>query len=275
MGKRNKHLAQTPMFWVSIILPIGIGIILGIVIATGTDLGQACASSQCIQNFMDHFKFPIAIMGLSIPCVAIWAAVHRSIENSVQIEEVIKNNRFGNYLKHREGFDKLIENWAARFEASEAPLVMQSSIIYTSLFPHSGFQSIDWYGQPDIDFVDVLNERVEILMGRLSAREFDFDKYFMALSQLFVLLGINFKRYHPVFLKSDDDVLLFVPAGLKVEEGLVKLTVLCLSLVELVRTYIGINRSDDISFGGYVPKLIGEIERAVDRYEVMNVVGQG
>ena len=272
---KHKHLAQTWMFWIALLVPIGAGGILALVIVSGTALGQGCASSQCVQNFFSHFKFPITIMGLSVPFVAMWAAVHRSIEVSAQTEEAIRNNRFGNYLKHREGFEKLMRSWGERLGESKAPVVVQPSLLYMSLFPKSGFQRKDWYGEPDQEFVSGIERDVRLIMDQISGDSFDFEEFFEGLSTLFIKLGFNFKRYRPLHLSQKTSVIIFVPAELGGTEGIIKLVAECFSMVEMIRSYIGVNNSSDLNIGPYIGRLYSRVELGSHQYVTINHIFEG
>nr|NLU60051.1 hypothetical protein [Pseudomonas sp. BIGb0427] len=53
-------------------------------------LDQHAGPQFVLKNFFGHFKIPLTIMGLSLPFVAMVAAIHRSIEAATQIEVALK-----------------------------------------------------------------------------------------------------------------------------------------------------------------------------------------
>lgn len=131
---------------------------------------------MCTKLFY-RFKFPITIAGLSLPFVALVAAIQRSKETSLQISlasmqygEAIKNNRFGNYLKHREGFDKLIEgyNKRAKGETVQKP-VIETPSLYADLFSDSGFNNQNWHGQHNIKLFEAIETNSVTLLFQMQA----------------------------------------------------------------------------------------------------------
>ncbi|NMY95616.1 hypothetical protein [Pseudomonas proteolytica] len=152
-GISHKPLSQTVSFWLALTIPIICGLALGVVIGVNSSLGDICFSSSCINYFIDVYKVPIAISGFSLPLVAMVAAVQRSKEAFVQISyghrqysEAVSNNRVGNFLKHREGFYKLVENFC-NVESSNrvsCTVLVDVGYLYMRLFPSNSFKSLDF-----------------------------------------------------------------------------------------------------------------------------------
>lgn len=158
----HKPLASTTLFWCALLAPLSVGGGLGLLIFFSTDLGGFCGESVCVRNFFDAFKFPLAIMGSSLPLVAMVAAVHRSKEAALQIAEVIKNNRFGNYLKHRETFEKLVDAFCARHGASiDTKVGVRSHRLYARLFPRSGYGVLEWAGEHDVECWEKVESKIK------------------------------------------------------------------------------------------------------------------
>ncbi|MBD8095283.1 hypothetical protein IFT48_35350 [Pseudomonas fluorescens] len=149
----HKPLSQTVSFWFALSTPIVLGVALGVAIGVNSSLGDVCFSSVCINYFIEVYKVPITISGLSLPLVAMVAAVQRSKEAFVQIEngqkqyfEAVNNNRFGNFLKHREGFYKIVENFR-EIESSNRDsieVLVDVGYLYIRLFPKSSFRSLEF-----------------------------------------------------------------------------------------------------------------------------------
>jgi hypothetical protein len=110
-----------------------------------------CFSSECWGYFFQLYKMPITIAGTSIPAAAIIATLHRSHETAIQIsmsfrqyEEAVNNNRFGNFLKHREGFIKHMEGVVIGLEHKGVKCNVDSGALYHAAFPKNGFESFEW-----------------------------------------------------------------------------------------------------------------------------------
>lgn len=149
----HKPLSQTVSFWLALATPIVLGVGLGVVVGLNSSLGGLCFSTTCINYFIEVYKVPITISGLSLPLVAMVAAIQRSKEAFVQIEngqkqysEAVSNNRFGNFLKHREGFYKLVENFreieSNNRDSSE--VLVDVGYLYIRLFPKNSFRSLEF-----------------------------------------------------------------------------------------------------------------------------------
>lgn len=149
----HKPLSQTVSFWLALATPIVLGLGLGVVIGMNSSLGGVCLSTICINYFIEVYKVPITISGLSLPLVAMVAAIQRSKEAFVQIRngqkqysEAVSNNRFGNFLKHREGFYKLVENFreieSNNRDSSE--VLVDVGYLYIRLFPKNSFRSLEF-----------------------------------------------------------------------------------------------------------------------------------
>ncbi|VVQ30531.1 hypothetical protein PS943_01878 [Pseudomonas fluorescens] len=102
-------LGESPLFRAALLVPIMSGALLFLASSISNNSFTMCMASACINNFFELYKFPLSIIGLSVPLTAIVAALHRSAEAHLQIEETLKQNTFNNYIKHQEEFFKLLE----------------------------------------------------------------------------------------------------------------------------------------------------------------------
>lgn len=169
---KHKPLTKTFYFWLALFVPIFLGLALGLVVGLNSSLGGICFSSGCVNYFIEVYKVPIAIAGFSLPLVAMVAAIQRSNEAFVQIRnghrqysEAVKNNRVGNYLKHREGFYKLVDNFCDVESNNSVSCKVQVDVgyLYMRLFPKNSFRFLD--------FEQERNEKWEVL--RESFRRMD------------------------------------------------------------------------------------------------------
>ena len=105
--QKNPKLHKTFWFWCALITPISIALDLGLVMAYFTPETHGLFSYSTINPLIMELKLPIAIAiaGLSIPLVAMVAAVHRSSQTAEQIRVQHEQNIFSNYFKHLEEFN--------------------------------------------------------------------------------------------------------------------------------------------------------------------------
>lgn len=147
----HKKLSKSVYFWLAMLIPMLSAVLVAITILLSSSTGGFCFSAECWANFLHFYKIPITIAGASIPAVAVVAALHRSHETAIQIsmsfrqyEESVSNNRFGNFLKHREGFIKHIEGVVLGLEHNGVKCNVDSGALYHSVFPKNGFESFEW-----------------------------------------------------------------------------------------------------------------------------------
>lgn len=262
-SNKHKTLARSRLFQLSIAFPLLLGLGLGVLIAINTELGSLCLSSGCVRNFFDYFKFALTIAGASLPLAALVAAIHRSNEAAIQIDvatkqysEAVKNNRFGNYLKHRESFEKLVVAHVTRGASDERyvkPYIFPSSL-YVKMFPASGFYAEAWYGEPDYEAFASLEHSVAMLMVQIKGDSFDVDVFFKHLHYISIFYGIGYHKFQAVRLRSNEKVVLIVPEHEDVPRAIITLVNELVSLHGVVRTYIGRNNDDDLVWGRYWAK---------------------
>lgn len=276
----HKPLAKTCLFWCALCAPLAVGGFLAMMISIYSDLGVLCWESECVQTFFDYFKFPLTIVGISLPLVAMAAAIHRSREAALQIEyvakqygELIKNNRFGNYLKHRETFEKLVDSFCKRHgENIQKNVTMQSHRLYVKLFPASGYGRLDWAGEHD----EVFWEKVELKAAEAIAEvhkskdEFDLEKFVRCLGYLIRNLEIFYQDFmsvscirdgeevYSVHVESDEDMCAALFYSLTD----------VLSVVMMLRGFVGKNDFSDLLLGLKSSVVIDLIEAGSDSLSV-------
>lgn len=274
-NKSHKHLAQTKIFRAALGIPIAAGVILAIFIAFSTDLGKLCFEEKCVQRFFDIFKFPIAAAGLSLPLVAMVAAIHRSIEASTQIDvaikqfgEAISNNRFGNYLKHRESFDKLMDGFCARESSTGTKSVqIQSAILYSRVFPDSGSNKVEWTGQHSESYMDSLHRHVDVVLAQSqkSAQDFELRVFLSSLKKLNNTLRVTYADSVLLSLPEEGGgksvaIDILVPKTKFFDISILNAASDCLEAFILIRSYVGINDSKFVWEGFDTEKLLTSLE---------------
>ncbi|MBH3308909.1 hypothetical protein I5P84_05500 [Pseudomonas mosselii] len=255
----HKHLAQTYIFWLALGVPLIASAILAACISMATDLGQLCLESTCVQNFFDIFKFPIAIAGLSLPLVAMVAAIHRSIEASTQINiaikqygEAIANNRFGNYLKHREGFEKLIDSLCARRNLDEtSKLYLVNATVYSRVFPDASLKNEGWAGQFNSEWVNELRYNWVRLEAQLKSNSgYDLEVIVESVSVIAKALTINYTKSMRMDAKfGGKEIVMWIPKMDNLEDSMYAVLKDIFFVIDIITGYAQMPRFLNYSIG--------------------------
>jgi len=107
------------------------------VIITNTPLAWNL-SSNGFNDFISIFRFPLGILTLIIPIVALLAANHRSEQTKEQIRVTAVQNDFANYYKHLEEFVKYVDKQECTDNTSGA------RYIHKMLYPNAQLGSYDF-----------------------------------------------------------------------------------------------------------------------------------
>lgn len=166
----HKKLLDSQIFRAALFTPIVVGLfLLGVTAYSNSDY-SFCFSSDCINNFFTLYKYPLSIMGLGVPLSAIAAAVHRSEEASLQIrtsqnqlEETLKQNKFNNYIKHKEEFIELLE----RIELICNCKFNDPLHLYKQIFPKNSYRKVSFSAHGIGDFNFLPNKFLRDLKGNL------------------------------------------------------------------------------------------------------------
>ncbi|WP_258089957.1 hypothetical protein [Serratia liquefaciens] len=104
----ERKLSEQWMFWLSILTPLSLSILLSIPLWLQTKIN---ISAEGYDNFLQTFKLPIGVLSLSIPLVAIVAHIHRTIQTAEQIQTTRKKNAADSFFSHHkfmiEAFGKI------------------------------------------------------------------------------------------------------------------------------------------------------------------------
>ena len=143
-------LGESPLFRAALLVPIMSGALLFVASSISNNNFTMCFSSGCINNFFELYKFPLSILGLSVPLTAIVAALHRSEEAHLQIEETLKQNTFNNYIKHQEEFFKLLE----KIELKCSCRFTDPLTLYRRIFPKNNYSYFTFAAHSKQETVD-------------------------------------------------------------------------------------------------------------------------
>lgn len=257
---KHKHLLKTWYFWVFLASPLVIGATLMVAITQAEPKMTACFTSACVQTFFNTFKFPMAIMGSSLPLVAMIASIHRSLEANHQINlvsaqyaENIKNNRFGNYLKHREGFDKIIQAVCVHdAKGKNFETNVDSTTLYGEVFPDSGYRNVDWNGEWSKAWLEKANSAAKTIVSEMKKTEtnqFDAAVFFKAATILFHSIRITHDPFVSISLKGKTPILLpkHGDFGLSIMSGIAN----SFGVLIVIKSYLGENDFRDLLMGDW------------------------
>ncbi len=128
----TEHLLDTRMFRLVIIGPIAVAFFLTIIALSGADVTTDW-SFDGFNEFVDLFKLPIGVAGLSIPLGALVASHHRSVQSASQITAQESQNIFSNFLKHKEYFGKYLDE--EKILSGDFSFRAKDKKLYQALFP--------------------------------------------------------------------------------------------------------------------------------------------
>jgi hypothetical protein len=103
-----KSFLSLPILWVVVITFFSLATVAAGTIALNSNL-ELSFSYKGFNQFVTIFKVPLGILALVIPVVALLAANHRSEQTKAQIASNSEQNKFSNYFKHVEEFDKYVK----------------------------------------------------------------------------------------------------------------------------------------------------------------------
>lgn len=247
----HRPLAQTPLFWISLLLPSLLGMALCLLIYDESPVGGFCFSSSCVNYFLELYKVPLAIAGLSLPFVAMVASLHRSKEAYLQIKvgqaqynEALKNNIFGNFLKHRDGFFDVLDRYVS--EESDDPIFLKidNAALYTAIFPKNSFANLEYAGQGEywnmtcaavVKFAEGLDQCTS---GSGSFLEL-LRRYETCVNAFHLSLEKSSWRKH-----EPEDLYILLPNKLNEAASLYALTRRIFSLHDRIANYMGIEAVD-------------------------------
>ncbi|HCH2826085.1 TPA: hypothetical protein NKS99_000652 [Vibrio parahaemolyticus] len=131
----NKSFIALPIVWWFVCIIVLIAFLLTLVIAINTPLSKDF-SADGFNYFLSAFRFPLGVLALIIPIVALLAANHRSEQTKEQIRVTNLQNVFSNHYKHIEEFKKYVEGLGI-----ESMNDLRIRKLHKKMFPNS-FQGV-------------------------------------------------------------------------------------------------------------------------------------
>ncbi|WP_413510456.1 hypothetical protein [Serratia liquefaciens] len=138
----ERQLSKQWLFWLSILIPLLISLILSIPLWLQTKINL---SADGYDNFLRVFKLPIGVLSLSIPLVAIVAHIHRTIQTAKQIELTNQKNTTDRFFSHNKHivdalssikYDDIKVN-----KITITPKITHPFSLYRKIFPSSSYSN--------------------------------------------------------------------------------------------------------------------------------------
>lgn len=106
----RKTLTQLGWFKASFFAPLIVGAIVAAIIICNDHYfaGNACLTSECLNEAFNRLKIPITIMALIFPAVALVASWHRSAQTAAQIERTDQQIQIAQEEKRQKEIDSAL-----------------------------------------------------------------------------------------------------------------------------------------------------------------------
>ncbi|MFV7784286.1 hypothetical protein ACNPKB_10900 [Shewanella marisflavi] len=166
-----KHgLASQPIFWMTIVYPIGIFFSTGIWVWYGRSLD---ISADGFSTFIEISKLPLGLLGLSIPLSVLTARLHGTKQTALQIskaqrqiEETQQKNKTDLYLAHYNHFCDHISMLEMNYRTQNSDkchLTFNKKSLYKQLFPEATLAT--GVSKLSFDLFDRISHRIALLYG--------------------------------------------------------------------------------------------------------------
>lgn len=104
----HQSFLSLSIVWYITLTLIAISLVIAICIIANTDI-HIDLSANGFNECLSIFKFPLGVLAIIIPIIALLAANHRSEQTKEQIRLSNEQNQFSNYYKHIEEFEKYLQ----------------------------------------------------------------------------------------------------------------------------------------------------------------------
>lgn len=142
-------LGSQPLFWITIIYPIGLFFSTGFWAWYGYNLD---ISEDGFIKFVEISKLPLGLLGLSIPLAVLTARLHGTkqtalqiIKTQKQIEEAQQKNKTDLYLAHYKHFcdylDELSQSFSEKELIQSTKIHFNKHVLYRWIYPESSIST--------------------------------------------------------------------------------------------------------------------------------------
>jgi hypothetical protein len=198
----NHGLTSQPIFWMTIIYPIGLFFSTGIWIWHEYSLDISAAGYN---KFIETSKLPIGLLGLSIPLSILTSRLHGTKQTALQIDkakiqiiETQQKNKTDLYLAHYKHFCDHIST------LEEPYLLFNKKSLYKELYPLSSIS--DGVGEISFKLLEHISYRIQIiydLLGNKTVSDSDQAKELFRKFSFFIELTLSLMHINSIdkFLK--------------------------------------------------------------------------
>lgn len=130
----NSTFFDLPIVWRTVGFFTGLSLLVSILIVMNGNYTFE-PSAAGFNLFIKDFSFPLGILSLLIPVIAVYGAQHRSAMMVEQIKESQNQNAFANYYKHQEEFEKFVNQILSNMKMEEKLTVTNYAVLYKMMFP--------------------------------------------------------------------------------------------------------------------------------------------
>jgi hypothetical protein len=169
----EKSLFEIKEFWTALMTPIVLGMIFASIIVVNSDLAWDL-SYRGVNKFVDVFKFPLGVLAITFPLVALVATNHRSKQSAAQIEQGRGQNIFSNFYKHKESFHNMTERLEKKYDIT----FYEPDLLYSKIFPKNSPASFTYNkNSEELDYISrVRDELFDILDNSSNIGSLNIDK---------------------------------------------------------------------------------------------------
>ena len=134
-----KQLYQDRWFQVFLYCGLIIGFAIGIIILLFSNL-ELCFTAICFSNILIIFKFPLAVISSGIALAAFRSVMFRSEQAAKQMQELIRKNKFSDFLEHKKEFIRFTSEIESEQEGNL--YFANKDVLYSNLFPKNNPQNV-------------------------------------------------------------------------------------------------------------------------------------
>jgi hypothetical protein len=145
-GGKGRTLLWLKRFWIALLIPISLSTTLLVLILNQNNLWWSFGFSQPDLEFASTLlRWPLGILAITLPLVALVAALHRSEQTAELLTLSQAQNNFANYFLHRDKFFELVhrleKEWDVEFK--------DKGTLYRRVFPRNNSNFITTVSESD------------------------------------------------------------------------------------------------------------------------------
>ncbi|MCF2909971.1 hypothetical protein L1285_16750 [Pseudoalteromonas sp. DL2-H2.2] len=177
----KRALHRQYIFWIALTVPLMLFLLVGSLYWKGYEFSW---TKEGIDTFFEISKVPLYFLSSVIPFLILAARIHGTRQVEEQIKVTQENNIFTNYYKHRELFDKFIDDNIDDFKHIES-----SEALYKFLYPDNNSKNFT-LNSPIIDHHNAIYHFYRQLIDEIISGELDSKNIILRLRIIRSCIGI-------------------------------------------------------------------------------------